>query len=263
MGTLSPYLNRHGNKLLSLCEQPGGEMQLTAYGIAYYNCQYVCDRDLCYKLAPLQYEPHPRFPTMGNMLEKTRITERETDAVINCIYAGFTNVNIPQYEVITNLNSAGITTHPNFSSPELGGTAAAPGAGGCAVYGLNNLFLGFTPTPNGQPGPKFPLAGTKSYLTPGTVIRITWAVRNTIYDLSCVGKIVNPPGDWFADTGWEDADPGGTFAQPNWLCTGFNQRIQGLVNQVVFDFRLSGFAGWSTLLYQVGSLPVSIPPPVI
>ena len=133
-------------------------------------------------------------------------------------------------EMVTNLRTEPIETHPDFTST-LGGTPASPKNG--AIFNGDGIFTGFDGDSD--------YAGQTDYLTPGSTYRRTYFSRTVPQDSEfSVGSVEEPPGN----------PPTPSGASYNWLSAGISWRLDGGLYVVTAEYILSGPNGWNSNIYS-------------
>jgi hypothetical protein len=198
-------------------------------GVVVYYCAWANVQTL----APQRFvDVHPDFDSLTCNASKA-VQLKGGWAKITATYRGLFGTPVGVEEIITSTSEAPIETHVNFVT-DIGGTPDAPLNG--AQFDSDGNFTGFQVTTDGST--QNPFAGIVSYLTPGTIYRMTTPQASRPTSLSGVGTVyaisdsVELPNSYM-----------------NWLLVSLTWKRYGAIWLVTMEFLLSGNKGWNSTIY--------------
>lgn len=261
MNLESGYFDFHG-KLTTIVDI--GTLSTERDGLQSNTSIYKIQKGL-WAFLPKRKSKHPIFWNMT--VDRAEVSFSGPFAIATCTFFGIeTEESDAVYDLCDNVNEEPIATHPDFVKV-IGGTPDAPLHGAnfrkAGVNGVESIvsaakflakpellanvkadpsgyvFDHFDLTmPKPQQKDQNPFSKVEAYLEPGITWRKSWCRRKPIEDLSDVGKIAVPEGNY--------PQLGG---QRNWLVTSFTQQQKGACFQCTKEWRASGRRGWIPEIY--------------
>jgi hypothetical protein len=260
-----------------------GTLSTERDGLQSATASYKIPRER-WKELPKVRTAHPIFKNLS--VDRSEINFSGPFAIATCTYFGIESEESDSvYDLNDTVGEDPIATHPDFIKL-IGGTAMAPKNGANfkhPSFPLPANDRNFTPPNNSgwsfdffdihvpdaafigprPPADKLnPFAGVSSYLVPGITWRRSWCRRNSLYDLTQVGKISIPDGPApdlndpepikpDIDTRFlKERDKPKPTGPRNWLLISLTQQKKGACFQCTKEWRASGPRGWIPEIYE-------------